>query len=311
MRLPQWMSRTPGTPARTDDVPRWVMGFQNVSRPAIAVIIMVMCAPGEHHLAVMAGWSQQLAWGMPSCLVFYTAVAAIVATKRAKGAPGKRTAVAGAVLALGLAMSAQPVSHMFVLGQWTGDPTPLVWIVSCVPPLVAGHLWHLAASPSQLSALVRDVKAMVPDRDGVPEPVSLSWDKPWDTAPASVPDVELPPVPAVPDSVPGRPDWLYDENGIRPEWRDHVPAVVPDSGDIGPDAMRWAPDPELKAEMDRVLALPVRSVRDRSVTSVALQVVRDNPGLGAADLADIVSNRLPDVKPDTVRKAVYRARRAA
>jgi hypothetical protein len=263
-----------------------VSWFQNVARPTVAVIILVMCAPGEHHLAVMAGWSDTLAWGMPGCLVVYTGIAAVVATKRAKGAPGKRTAVAGAILALALAMSAQPVSHLFVTSHWSGDPVALVVIVSCIPPLVAGHLWHLAASPSHLAALVRDVKATVPVPEDVPEPVSLAWDRPWDIAPVSVP---------VRDVVRDR----LDPEDILQALRDR---------DMSPDAARWTPE----TVRDSVpVPSPVRSVRDGSVTSVAVQVVRDNPGLSSADLADIVSNRLPDVKPDTVRKAVYRARRAA
>lgn len=184
----RWTSRqTAGTGGRrsgTEDMPSWVGWFTDWGRPVVAVIVMVMCAPGEHHLAVMAGWSDRLAWGMPSCLVFYTGIAAVVATKRSRNAPGKRTAVVGAVTALLLAMSAQPVSHMFVTGHWDGDPWPLVVVVSCIPPLVLGHLLHLAAGAGP-------VRSRVPSP--VPVPVHLPQDVPSPSAGA---------VPEVPQDVP-------------------------------------------------------------------------------------------------------------
>lgn len=129
-------------------IPAWIDQVPRVGWPVVAVVVMVMCAPGEHHLAMMAGWSYRLAWGMPACLVAYAGIAASVATRRARGTQGRRTAVLGAFLSLGAAMSAQPVSHMFVTGHWDSSPSP-VWIVfsvSLVPPLVLGHLMHMASS---------------------------------------------------------------------------------------------------------------------------------------------------------------------
>jgi hypothetical protein len=111
-----------------------------------------MCAPGEHHLAVLAGWETRLAWAMALVLAAYAGIATAVADARPKGAPGKKSANLGAVLALALAMSAQPVSHLFVTGHWSADPRAPMWlvvVVSCVPPLVLGHLLHLAATPVQ------------------------------------------------------------------------------------------------------------------------------------------------------------------
>ncbi|WP_454324427.1 hypothetical protein [Streptomyces ambofaciens] len=113
-----------------------------------------MCAPGEHHLGKLAGWNDTLAWGMAGVLAAYAGIAAAVASKRPKGAPGKLSAVLGAWLSLATAMSAQPVSHMFVTGHWTAEPRPPVWLVvtvSCVPPLVLGHLLHLAATPVRVT----------------------------------------------------------------------------------------------------------------------------------------------------------------
>ncbi|MEV5606992.1 hypothetical protein [Streptomyces sp. NPDC052225] len=138
------------------DSPRWVNYLTDLGRPIVAAWVMIMCAPGEHHLGRLAGWSDHLAWGMAGVLAAYAGIAAAVASKRPKGAPGKRSAVAGAWLSLGTAMSAQPVSHLFVTGHWTADPRPPVWLivtVSCVPPLVLGHLLHLAATPVPAAAV--------------------------------------------------------------------------------------------------------------------------------------------------------------
>lgn len=131
-------------------MPWWVNVFTNAGRPIVAILVMVMCAPGEHHLAVLAGWNYWLAWGMPGCLVAYAGIAAVVATKRPRGSYGKKSANVGAVVALLLAMAAQPVSHLFVTRHWASVPPPvaLVIAVSCIPPLVLGHLLHLAATPA-------------------------------------------------------------------------------------------------------------------------------------------------------------------
>jgi hypothetical protein len=135
--------------------PLWVRAFTAIGRPLVAVAVLGMCAPGEHHLAVLAGWSDTLAWGMAAVLAAYAGIAAAVAGARPAGSPGKKSAVAGAVLSLAAAMAAQPVSHLFVTGWLTADPRPpvaLVIAVSCVPPLVLGHLLHLAATPIAAAA---------------------------------------------------------------------------------------------------------------------------------------------------------------
>lgn len=137
--------------ASTDHkTPLWVSAFATGGRPTVAVIVMAMCAPGEHHLAVLAGWTSHLAWGMAAVMAAYAGIAAVVATKRPKGAPGKHSAVWGACISLIAAMAAQPVSHLFVTGWLSAQPRApwlLVIAVSCVPPLTLGHLLHLAATP--------------------------------------------------------------------------------------------------------------------------------------------------------------------
>jgi hypothetical protein len=131
---------------------RW---FTNAGRPVVAVVVLIMCAPGEHHLAKLAGWDGRLAWGMAAVLAAYAGIAASVASNRPANSPGKASAVIGAFVSLGAAMAAQPVSHLFVTGWFSADPRPpaaLVVVVSCVPPLVFGHLLHLAATPVARSA---------------------------------------------------------------------------------------------------------------------------------------------------------------
>jgi hypothetical protein len=141
-------------PSYDTPAPRWVSLLTDVGRPVVAAWVMIMCAPGEHHLGKLAGWNDTLAWGMAGVLAAYAGIAAAVASKRPKGAPGKTSAVLGAWLSLATAMSAQPVSHMFVTGHWTAEPRPPVWLVvavSCIPPLVLGHLLHLAATPVRVA----------------------------------------------------------------------------------------------------------------------------------------------------------------
>ncbi|MER7814063.1 hypothetical protein [Streptomyces sp. NPDC096153] len=145
----------PGTPSPaqasspSSRAPWWARVFVKGGQPLAVVVVMVMCAPGEHHLARLAGWDDRLAWGMAALLAGYAGMAAYLAGERPKGQPGHRTAVAGAVLALLLAMAAQPVSHLFVTGWFSAEPrTPvlLVIVVSCVPAPVLGHILHLAAT---------------------------------------------------------------------------------------------------------------------------------------------------------------------
>lgn len=151
-RLQLRLATRPGRPSHTAShrVPWWVRWFTNAGRPVVAVVVLIMCAPGEHHLAQLAGWDGRLAWGMAAVLAAYAGIAASVASNRPAGSPGKVSAVVGAFVSLGAAMAAQPVSHLFVTGWFSATPRPpaaLVVVVSCVPPLVFGHLLHLAATP--------------------------------------------------------------------------------------------------------------------------------------------------------------------
>lgn len=186
--------------------PWWVRALTTLGRPIVAAAVLTMCAPGEHHLAVLAGWDTRLAWGMAAVLAAYAGIAAAVASARPAGAPGKRSAIAGAFTSLGAAMAAQPVSHLFVTGHLTAKPSAPIWlviIVSCVPPLVLGHLLHLAATPvahqaAQAEPVAEQPEALLPVYvpPTAPGPVSLIK-----TA-AAVPAAVSKPLPAITARIP-------------------------------------------------------------------------------------------------------------
>ncbi len=138
-----------------DHDPWWVTLLLDVGRPVVAVMILTMCAPGEHYLAVQAGWSERLAWGMPGTLTAYAGIAAVVATKRPKGAPGRRTAVWGAIVSVALAMAAQPVAHLYGRTGVTRETIFLTVVMGLIPAAVFGHLLHMgAASPKTVRRTV-------------------------------------------------------------------------------------------------------------------------------------------------------------
>lgn len=159
-RIPLLKRRdNPGTPPTHPRSPWWARAFVRTGQPLAVVVVMAMCAPGEHHLAVLAGWDEHLAWGMAALLAGYAGMAAFLAgERRASDSPGHWTAIIGAGLALALAMAAQPVSHMFVTGWLTAEPRTPLWlviVVSCVPAPVLGHILHLAAVPVRAAAPAR------------------------------------------------------------------------------------------------------------------------------------------------------------
>lgn len=148
----------PGTTPAHPRSPWWARAFVRTGQPLAVVVVMAMCAPGEHHLARLAGWDDHLAWGMAALLAGYAGMAAFLAGERRTGTPGHVTAVIGAGLALALAMAAQPVSHMFVTGWLSAEPRTPLWlviVVSCVPAPVLGHILHLAAVPVVTAARVQ------------------------------------------------------------------------------------------------------------------------------------------------------------
>jgi hypothetical protein len=108
-------------------------------RPVVLLAALAMSAPGEYRLATLAGWSPSVAVLMPLVLSAYAAVASVMAAT----CPDSRSAKAGAGMALALALTAQVIAHLVIAGYMSVGPV-LVAAVSAVPPLVAGHLMHLA-----------------------------------------------------------------------------------------------------------------------------------------------------------------------
>lgn len=147
--------------SRNDHDPWWVSLMLDVGRPLVAVLILTMCAPGEHYLAVQAGWNDRLAWGMPAALTAYAGIAAVVATKRPKDAPGRRTAVWGAVLSVTAAMAAQPVAHLYGRTGLDREAIVLIIIMGIIPAAVFGHLLHMGAAAPKPEAARTGIAAAV------------------------------------------------------------------------------------------------------------------------------------------------------
>lgn len=140
--------RAPGNTPRTSS-PWWVRATTTAGRPVVLAAALIMSAPAEYHLARTAGFGDPYAYGMPLVLSSYAGIAAVVASTRTKGQRGYASATAGAISALTLAMAAQVIGHWITTGHMDGNSSWLVAIVSSVPPLVVGHLLHLAATPAE------------------------------------------------------------------------------------------------------------------------------------------------------------------
>ncbi|MFF4530748.1 hypothetical protein ACFY1P_15920 [Streptomyces sp. NPDC001407] len=114
---------------------------------------LVMSAPGEYRLAVVAGWSPEVALVMPLVVSVYGAVAAYVADKTPKRSPERRAAVLGAAGALALALAFQMTAHLMAAG-YMSESAWMVAAVSGVPPLVVAHLMHMPAVRRPVTAKV-------------------------------------------------------------------------------------------------------------------------------------------------------------
>lgn len=170
---------TPPAPAPLP-TPDWVTTFRLWGVPMAAVSVLVLCAPGEQHIAELSGWHGWISWGLAGLFTLYAGLASVISTQLPKGARGKASSIVGAVISLALAMAAQPVSHMFVTGYLSASPRPPLWLVatvSSVPPFILGHLLHFAAMPTgQRTRRDKDRpsrrdKAAVPASVPVPAPV--------------------------------------------------------------------------------------------------------------------------------------------
>jgi hypothetical protein len=150
-RAVAWLARpfkrTAPHTGRRQAAPFWVRGLTSGGRPVVLGVALLMCAPGEYHLAETAGWNDPFTYGMPVVVSAYAGIAAAVASTRRRGDRGRWSAIIGACLALSLAMAAQVVSHLITTGHVIADQPVLIAVTSLVPPAVVGHLLHLAASP--------------------------------------------------------------------------------------------------------------------------------------------------------------------
>lgn len=154
-----WFRRPAPATSRGPAAPLWVRGLTAGGRPVVLGVALLMCAPGEYHLAENAGWNDPFTFGMPIVLSAYAGIAAAVASTRRKGDRGRWSAIIGACLALGLAMAAQVVSHLITTGHVIADQPVLIAVTSLVPPAVVGHLLHLAASPPETHQDAQDAPA--------------------------------------------------------------------------------------------------------------------------------------------------------
>lgn len=177
--LTRWFRRPAPATSRRTAAPLWVRGLTAGGRPVVLGVALLMCAPGEYHLAENAGWNDPFTYGMPVVLSAYAGIAAAVASTRRPGDRGRWSAIIGACLALGLAMAAQVVSHLITTGHVIADQPVLIAVTSLVPPAVVGHLLHLAASPPETRQDAQDadasqaVPSVRPAPDVVPAGVRL------------------------------------------------------------------------------------------------------------------------------------------
>ncbi len=204
-------------------------------RPLVLAVTLAMCAPGEYHLAIAAGWTTPWAYGMPLALSAYAGIAAVVASTLPRGARGRGSAVAGAVVAIALALAAQVVAHLIARGHMEPNQAWLIAVVSAVPPAVVGHLLHLASMPASAAPAtatgptlqVSTVEAPAPARPTAPPTAAIATapaPPAVATSPAPVPAVAQAPAPT-PAPAPARPTYtdprcavirsMYD-TGARP-----------------------------------------------------------------------------------------------
>jgi len=274
MKLVQWIKekyqhRRAG---KEDHDPWWVTLMLDVGRPIVAVLILVMCAPGEHYLAKEAGWSQTLAWGMPGTLTAYAGIAAVVATKRPRGAPGRRTAVWGAIVSILMAMAAQPIAHLYGKVGLTPEQIALTVSAGLIPAAVFGHLLHMgAAAPRKMSTAPEVVVTPVVSAPKVKTPKISKRDR------KAMSGVDLSGTAVVPDD--RAPKYAATDG-----WRDALSEPVPDS----PELPAWtAPDNVEAVRAHGHWGSPVRLSENghadsRTAGQVSLStdtlVVLDNPG---------------------------------
>ena len=201
----------------TEQLPWYAKLVLKVGTPASVITALIMAIPGETSMARQAGWSDNYSAAMPICISIYAACAAVIAnTKRKQRSPGWRGAFVGALLALGLALSAQAIAHLIAQHYmfWSAG---LTVGVSCIPPLVVAHMLHMASTPADSNPVpVREEEGTTNgfsffDQDQTPEDDPEPWtDEPYEVPqqPAMVPPV-LVAANTVAEEIPGQMS-IYD-----------------------------------------------------------------------------------------------------
>lgn len=279
--------------ARDEHDPWWVTLMLDVGRPLIAVLILTMCAPGEHYLAMEAGWSETLAWGMPGTLTAYAGIAAVVATKRPKGAPGRTTAILGAVVSIALAMAAQPIAHLYGRQGLNPEEVWLTIIAGLIPAAVFGHLLHMGAVSKPVK--VSDTKSDSPPDMSKTEVLDKAF---TDSGGHGIPVSEflsergiLSMYPGVRVSTDGQdttPQWLADN--IAESDRTGVPlSEIMSEPDSQPDSASWTAGQDIEPDM----------IIDELSAGQDTDIEMDNFGFGQPDVSVVnpITQAVTPVRP--------------
>ena len=286
-----------GVPS-TAGVPSWVSHFRRWGVPVSAILVLVLCAPGEQHLADLSGFSYRLSWGMAGLFTLYAGLAAVISTQLPKGARGKSSSIWGAVLSLALAMGAQPVSHLFVTGYLSADPRPPVWLVvtvSSVPPLILGHLLHFAAMPPRPAVPAGDAAGQ--DIQGT-VPVAASRPRRTSPAPRTAP---VPP--ASPAAVPvSRPVVSLTRTGTSSPAA--VPSAVP--APVSRPALSAGTSPAAAVPVPVSLGTSRPSMGSRALS--LLQAGTPEDTVAKTLMAEYASPDGTPPKTNTVNKSINRAK---
>ncbi|MFG3582525.1 hypothetical protein [Streptomyces sp. NPDC047990] len=145
----------------TVDLPPYAKLMRKIGPPLVLAVALVMSIPGEIHLAEVAGWGRFTFFGfglnmatlMPVCVSVYAACSAVIAdVAKRLSLPNRKSALAGAVAALILALCAQDISHLIQL-DYMHTGWLLVGAVSAIPPMVAAHMLHMSAAPADTSSV--------------------------------------------------------------------------------------------------------------------------------------------------------------
>jgi hypothetical protein len=307
---------------RDDHDPWWVTLMLDVGRPLIAVLILTMCAPGEHYLAMEAGWSETLAWGMPGTLTAYAGIAAVVATKRPKGAPGRTTAIAGAIVSIALAMAAQPIAHLYGRHGLNHQTIFLTVVAGLIPAAVFGHLLHMGAAAPKPE---RAPEADVPDKTagqsgghGIPVSEFLAER-------GLRPELGLSEYATERGQTDRTPQWLTDNRTEADRLGVSVSEIM-SAPDSPPDMAVWTGQPDTDMDIHGLSApdtrtedldtlvseipIPVRprlsnvrSIKKGTLSADVRTYMSEHPDADDSDLAAAMSIKWPDKPWDSVRKA--------